>query len=269
MASRNHLTAPLLQAGAVPDAARAAARDSRLPAAASDRRRQRDSAAAVRSQLTMMLAHVNSSLLDAQRTLQRRSAVLAQYDAALSRLRGPRRRRISRDDLERCAGEDVEAPAGLRPIRIVDDSEFAADWMVCAGDDPEPEAPVAQRMPSGDDTALVELLQRHFQAESRKRQIGRGHVEAALELARELARHPAKKPKRDGAWWKSFDVPEGGARTRSANDYAPRIRDMLGRGRLPSSDATAPATLPAAPSTNSIEPVSGSQPSSPSSYAIL
>ena len=184
MASRNQFTAPLLQAGAVPDAARAAVRDSRLPAAASDRRLQRDSAAAVRSQLTMMLAHVNSSLLDAQRTLQRRSAVLAQYDAALSRLRGPRRRRISRDDLERLPLERIagEALAALRPIRIVDDSEFAVDWMVCAGDDPEPEAPVAQRMPSGDDTALVELIQRHFQAESRKRQIGRGHVEAALEL---------------------------------------------------------------------------------------
>ena len=249
MASRNQLTAPLLQAGAVPDAARAAARDSRLPAAASDRRRQRDDNWGVERDdervhiLTMMLAHVNSSLLDAQRTLQQRSAVLAQYDAALSRLRGPRRRGISRDDLERLpleriAGEDIEAPAELRPIRIVDDSEFAADWMVCAGDDPEPEA---QRMPSGDDTALVELLQRHFQAESRKRQIGRGHVEAALELARELARHPAKKPKRDGAWWKSFDVPEGGARTRSANDYAPRIRDMLERGRLPSSATTAAA----------------------------
>ena len=108
-----------------------------------------------------LLAHVECLLLDAQRTHQRRSAVLAQCDAAVAQFGGLRRRRIITDD--------SEMPMGLLP---------------CAGEDHEPEAPAVQRQRSRDDEDLIDTLQRRFQAESRKRQIGYGHVAAALELAR-------------------------------------------------------------------------------------
>ena len=139
-----------------------------------------------------LLAQVECLLLDAQRTHQRRSAVLEQCDAAVAQIGYLKRIRIITDD--------SEMPMGMPP---------------CAGEDHEPEVPAVQRQRSRDDEALIDTLQRRFQAESRKRQIGYGHVAAALELARD----PAPKPKRDGAWWKSFHVPEGGARTRIANDY--------------------------------------------------
>ena len=77
-----------------------------------------------------------------------------------------------------------------------------------------PTLPSIQRQRSRDDDALIDALRRRFQDESGKQHIGRGHIAAALEFARD----PAPKPRRTVAWWESFDVPPGGARTRSANE---------------------------------------------------
>ena len=76
------------------------------------------------------------------------------------------------------------------------------------------EARPLQRRRSRDDDALIDELQQRLQKESgAKQKTKEEYIKAAVALARDPAFVRDPKLKKDEAWWASYSVPDGRART--------------------------------------------------------
>ena len=105
-----------------------------------------------------------------------------------------------------------------------------------------------RRQRSRDDEAVLDGLQQRLQQESgAKRPIKEAYLKAAVALARDPAFERDPKLKKDDAWWASFPVPPGCARTAARKNAITMLQkgwlEQLGVQRVSASAAAAAAPL--------------------------
>ena len=140
--------------------------------------------------------------------------------------------------------EEMPSDFGVRPRRTVtDEEEMPFYFGVCAGLDLEPrDDSQLRRQRSRDEADLLDELQQLLQQESgAKRPIKEEYVKAAVALARDPAFVCDPKLKKDDAWWASFPVLGGCART-GARKNAVTILEKGWLDQLGGQPVSAPVT---------------------------